>query len=283
MSPDPTDARRRLRAARRTLALCAALLALAPIATAQASGAGVPNPRQLWVVDQQDEENTMVVSYDAQAQEFSISDERGIGPGSGCAAAGDNRVTCADPGGQIREVYIVLGGGNDVLSFSEESDPLPSQLFETIIGAGGGNDVVVGGPGRNRILGEGGRDVLAGGAAGDKLVGGPGRDGLIGFGGDDLIQGGPGADALFGFGGDDILQGHGGSDTLLGGRGDDRLLGGSKHDLLQAGKGVDVLLGGKGLDRLLAKDGIRDARINCGPGRKDRVVRDRFDPRARHC
>jgi hypothetical protein len=283
MSNDPKDARRRSRAVRRSLALAAALLVLTPVADALASRAFTLGGDQLWVVEEeQDRENTIVLEYDAQGSRFLIADESGIDPSVACAVAALG-VACPDPDGLVREIYIVLGGGDDVFSFSEESDPLPPQLFETIISAGGGNDVVAGGPGRNRILGEDGRDVLAGGGAGDKLVGGGGRDGLIGFGGDDLIQGGQGADAIFGFGGDDILQGGTGSDTLLGGRGDDRLLGGPKHDLLEAGKGVDVLLGETGRDRLLAKDGIRDRRIHCGPGKRERLERDRFDPRARSC
>ena len=283
MSPNLTHTRRRLRAARRSLALCAALLAFAPAAGADASRAAIVGGDQLWIIEsQQDRENTIVLDYDAQAKRYLIVDESGIDPSPECNAVGTG-VACPDLNSTIREIYVVLQGGDDVFTFGESTNALPPQLFETIIGAGAGNDVVVGGPGRNRILGEEGRDVLAGGNGDDKIVGGPGRDGLIGFGGDDLIQGGPGADALFGFGGDDILQGGPGSDTLLGGRGDDRLLGGFKHDLLEAGKGVDVLLGQRGQDRLLARDGIRDARINCGRGKKDRVERDRFDPRARSC
>jgi Ca2+-binding RTX toxin-like protein len=282
MSSEPTHARRRARALRRALLLCVALLALAP-AAAQASRAIIVNSTSLWVLDaQHTSENTIVLDYDAQAKEYLIADDSGIDAFAGCSAAGQG-VVCPDPNDQIREIYIVLQGGDDVFSVSEDTDPLPPQVLETIVGGGPGSDVVVGGPGRDRILGESGRDVLAGGGGDDKVVGGEQRDGLIGFGGDDLLLGGEGADALFGFGGDDILRGEVGSDTLLGGRGDDRLLGGPKVDLLEAGRGVDVLLGETGRDRLLALDRIRDRRIHCGPGPRERVERDPFDPPARSC
>ena len=282
MSLVPTPARRRARALRLACLLGLALLAI-PSASAQASQASFLNEASLWVVDTQpDVENAIVLSYDAEAKEYLIADESGIEPSADCPAAGAV-VACADPDQSIREIYIVMKGGDDLYSVGENSDPLPPQLFETIVAGGDGSDVVVGGAGRERILGENGRDVLAGGDGEDKIVGGEHRDGLIGFAGDDLLLGGQGADALFGFGGDDILHGEIGSDTLLAGRGDDRLLGGPKVDLLEAGKGVDLLLGGTGRDRLLAKDGIRDRRINCGPGPRERFERDPFDPRARSC
>jgi len=285
MSLDPTHARRRPRAARRSLALCAALLVLAPVANADASRAAIVGTNQLWVVEPQDDrENTIVLEYDAQGKRFLIADESGIDTGGNCHAMGTG-VSCPDPNGLIREIYVVLRGGDDVFSVSEESDALPPQLDETIVGAGGGSDVVIGGPGRNRILGEEGRDVLAGGGADDKIVGGGGRDGLIGFGGHDLIQGGQGADAIFGFGGDDILHGETGSDSLIAGRGDDRMLGGPKPDLLLGDKGVDYFLGEGARDRLLARDGRRDERINCGPGKRERerLEVDPIDPPAQGC
>ena len=267
------------------LLLSAALLLLAPAASADASGVSIPAPNSLWIVEADpDRENTIVLTYDAQTREFRITDEGGVAAGVGCIPV-IGGVACADPTGAIREIHVALKGGDDLFSVGDESDPMPPQLLETIIGAGAGNDVVIGGNSRNRILGEDGRDVLAGGDAADRLVGGDGRDGLIGFGEDDLIWGGDGADAIFAFGGDDILRGQTGSDTLIAGRGDDRLLGGRKADLLFGGKGIDHMLGGAGHDRLLAKDGRRDRRIDCGPGRRERkrLQIDAVDPKPIRC
>ena len=283
MSIERTHAWRRARALRRALLLSLAVLALAPVSAAHASRAILHGTTSLFVVDSpQATENAIVLDYDAQTKAYGISDESGIIPGLGCLPA-PSGVVCPDPDGRIRQIYIVMNAGDDVFSVADETDPLPPTLEETIIQGGEGSDVVVGGEVPNRILGQHGRDVLAGGGAEDKLVGGDQRDGLIGFGGDDLLQGGQGSDALFGFRGDDRLLGETGSDTLLGARGDDRLLGGPKVDLLQGGKGVDVLLGQTGRDRLLAQDGVRDRRINCGPGPRERFERDPFDPRARNC
>jgi hypothetical protein len=56
-------------------------------------------------------------------------------------------------------------------------------------------------------------------------------------------------------------------------------------DSLTGGEGGDILLGQNGIDRLFAKDGIRDRKLNCGPGknRRERAQRDRRDPPAKSC
>jgi Ca2+-binding RTX toxin-like protein len=283
MSLDSTTDSRPVRA-RLLLALAAALCAIAPAASAQASAVAIPRPDQLLVSDQGGEDNKITLRYDAQASRFLISDQAGIVPGLGCISLGTDQVVCLDLGLLIHQINVPLGAGDDVLRFRVDAGgALPPQLDQTIVVGGPGSDVVSGGPGRDTVLGERGRDVLAGGGGDDRLVGGAGRDGLIGFGGDDLIQGGEGADAVFGFSGGDVIHGQAGSDTLLGGRGDDRLLGGPKHDLIDAGKGIDALLGGAGPDLLLAKDQVRDARINCGAGKKERFEADKFDPPPKSC
>lgn len=82
--------------------------------------------------------------------------------------------------------------------------------------------------------------------------------------GNDVFRGGPAAEAVGGDAGADVLKGRGGRDALDGGR------------------GRDVLVGGADRDALLAKDGRRDAKIDCGrDGGKAQV--DRKDPRARNC
>ncbi|HEU4980936.1 MAG TPA: hypothetical protein VFT14_06935 [Solirubrobacterales bacterium] len=51
-------------------------------------------------------------------------------------------------------------------------------------------------------------------------------------------------------------------------------------------KGSDVIKGKSGVDRINAKDGVRDVRINCGPGPNgaESAKRDRrLDPPARSC
>ena len=97
------------------------------------------------------------------------------------------------------------------------------------------------------------------------LIGGKGRDSLVGGAGDDLLIGGNSRDTLSGFGGNDTIIGGKGQDILIGGAGDDLLKGGKGQDILVGGAGDDLLIGGKGRDTfvLAAREGtdtIKDFR-----------------------
>ena len=98
--------------------------------------------------------------------------------------------------------------------------------------------------------------------------GGPGNDVLSAITPaverDLVLRGETGNDELFGAAGNDLLEGGTGADVLTGRAGKDRLDGGT---------GPDTFLGGSGADRLLAKDGTRDAKLNCGSG-ADSLSRD---------
>jgi hypothetical protein len=113
------------------------------------------------------------------------------------------------------------------------------------------------------------------------ISGGVGNDVLIGGRDDDEIEGGRGDDDLRGNAGQDDLDG----DAFSVGKGDDVLRGGKGGDSVGGfdEAGSDVFLGGAGNDNLDAKDGRRDARLDCGPGRADSVDLDAVDPRARSC
>jgi Ca2+-binding RTX toxin-like protein len=84
---------------------------------------------------------------------------------------------------------------------------------------------------------------------------------------------------------DDVLIGNGAANTLLGRNGDDRLLGGGGGDVLVGGGGRDRFEGGAGLDRLYGRDGVRDTRLDCGPGRPSGGVAkaDADDPVSARC
>lgn len=108
------------------------------------------------------------------------------------------------------------------------------------------------------------------------LVGGDGRDELIGTEGADDISGGRGRDVLDGAAGDDTLDGGSGRDALRGGDGDDVLNGGRGRDHLDGGAGDDLLTGGRGRDyfdfrELSGDDVITDF------GRWDKLVVSRGD------
>ena len=77
---------------------------------------------------------------------------------------------------------------------------------------------------------------------GEKIVGGNGRQELVGTMDDDLIYGRKGKDVLLGKAGDDALYGGRGKDELRGGQGDDLLVGGLGKDLMIGGAGEDIFV-----------------------------------------
>jgi Ca2+-binding RTX toxin-like protein len=80
-----------------------------------------------------------------------------------------------------------------------------------------GNLRLIGGEGRNYVIGDGASQTIYLGAEDDKLFGGAGDDFIGSAGGDDYLDGGDGKD---------LVAGGIGNDTLLGGAGDDMLNGG---------------------------------------------------------
>lgn len=133
----------------------------------------------------------------------------------------------------------------------------------------------------NVFLGDG-NDTFSSDNVGDLTVsGGPGNDRMIGgsrpsiFA--DFETGAltvvPSEEDFFGNYGNDVLIGKGQPDLLNGGAGNDKLNG---------GPGRDSLFGGAGDDVLNAKDGERDAIVDCGPGR-DRAIVDKVDPKPISC
>lgn len=91
----------------------------------------------------------------------------------------------------------------------------------------------------------------------ETLIGGNGRDSLIGGAGDDLLEG---------RNGQDTLSGLGGNDTIIGGKGQDILIGGAEDDLIKGGKGRDVLVGGAGNDQLKGGKGQDTFVLAAGKG-----------------
>jgi RTX calcium-binding nonapeptide repeat (4 copies) len=147
----------------------------------------------------------------------------------------------------VRGISAFLGDGDDVLVVAAGKANGVPRRFPTELHGGAGADTIRGGRGEDRILGGKGRDVIAGWSGDDFLAGGPGADGVIGFGGDDTLFGDGGRDALFGQ------------------------------------KGHDFMFGGKQNDVLLARDGIRDPKLSCGPGKHQRALTDRRDPPTSNC
>jgi Ca2+-binding RTX toxin-like protein len=94
-----------------------------------------------------------------------------------------------------------------------------------------------------RLLGGNGRDTLVGGSGASYLEGGNGADTLTGGSANDELDGGNGKDVLLGMLGNDTLLGGNGRDTLDGGEGDDSLTGGRARDSVTGGVGADAFNG----------------------------------------
>jgi Ca2+-binding RTX toxin-like protein len=182
----------------------------------------------------------------SESDRFVVEDAGGVLPlGEHCAVIDATHVSCdARP---VTSIVAALGDGDDVM----------------VVNAGKGDGV----PARYtaELNGQKGADVLRGGLADDLLRGEKGRDVVAGWSGDDDLFGGPGADGLIGF------------------TGDDRLVGGKGRDALFGQKGRDLMFGGPQNDVLLARDGFRDPKLVCGPGKRQRAVTDHRDPRPRRC
>jgi Ca2+-binding RTX toxin-like protein len=106
-------------------------------------------------------------------------------------------------------------------------------------------------------------------------------DRIKGSNGSDRITGGRGKDHLAGLGGADCISGGAGNDVISGGKGNDTLSGGAGNDRITAGPGRNKVSGGAGNDRINVRNHRRDV-VNCGKGKKDRVIADKRD-KLRNC
>ena len=138
-------------------------------------------------------------------------------PAGVCTQDSPTQVSCAP--GSVSAIKGDLGGGAD--SFT--TDP----ALAIAIG------LALPGP-DSALLGGGGRDRLIGAAEGDLIEGGPGPDSLDGSGSDDILRGGAGRDGLNGGAGPDVLYGDSGADKLNGGGGANLCVGGLGTDVARS-------------------------------------------------
>lgn len=240
---------------RRLAALVAVAAALAAPAAASADTTVVQvSGSQLRIDGLPGVASKVEVRYKAAAQagfggvsdRFELTDVGGIQVvNPDCVLVGATLASCDARG--VAGIEAALGDGDDVLVLNASKSEGVPRRYRTDLRGAGGADVIRGGFGNDRIFGQDGRDVVAGWSGNDFLSGGAGADGVIGFTGNDTLLGDEGRDALFG------QKGH------------DRMFGGAQNDVL------------------LARDGIRDPKLVCGPGKKQRAVRDRRDPRSSNC
>ncbi|HUQ00451.1 MAG TPA: S8 family serine peptidase [Aeromicrobium sp.] len=212
---------------------------------------------------------------------------------------------------------IVGTSGDDVILAGGGDDRILGGGGNDAVCAGAGNDYLRGQAGRDRLRGEAGADTMYGDAGADDLQAGAGDDRLVGGSDADYLEGGVGFDRVYyndhparvavsvnnqansgngtdgpvgardrlSFGvnsiiggpGADTLAGSWGSDRLYGGGGDDKLYGNDGSDYVSGEAGADYLYGGRGRDSLMARDGVRDNRID-GGREGDSATIDRVDP-----
>lgn len=188
---------------------------------------------------------------------------------------------------------LVGGPGDDVLEAGDEEIPQseggPTSGSDHLIG-GPGNDALVADPGADVLEGEGGNDLLVSSAAvcqGHNMDGGADMDTVSfarvraaasGYSGSMKmtlgVAGGPtNCGNLDKFNSLESLEGSGLDDTLTGT---------SESNSFFARDGKDTVYGKGGRDSIDMRDGIRDARIDCGGGRST-VLADKIDPKPINC
>lgn len=165
---------------------------------------------------------------------------------------------------------VLRPGPGARISYSERRKPVRLDLGKA---AGDGER----GEG-DRILATGGVDLL-GGSGRDVLVGNRFNNRLVGNAGRDLLEGKRGQDILFvdGERNESTLElGRGRTrDRADGGAGTDYVLGNRGDNVLSGGAGSDTVVGGPGDDLLVGRDGFPDLLV-CGEGR-DRLRLDLLD------
>jgi Tol biopolymer transport system component len=170
-------------------------------------------------------------------------------------------------------VFADLGDGDDRYNAAGCND---ANVSGTLSG-GDGNDFLVGGPGVEGFFGGPGNDRFIGCAGRDDFFGGAGFD-RVDYPGsaavtvkvnNEHVSGLPGEQDLIGGDVEHVVTGSGndrleGGATLDGGAGDDVFLGQGSGTVLIGGPGVDRLDARAGSQTLMARDGVADARIDCG-------------------
>jgi Ca2+-binding RTX toxin-like protein len=268
-----------------------------------------------------------IIVYDADTEVFGVSARKGIAIGPGCTRpeGSPTQVICS-LGGPARWLMADLGPGKDGLVVEGS---LAAVGFVRLAG-GLGNDKIKGGPEDDLIEAGFGADRLYGGAGSDGLIGStPGPTFLYGGANGDLLAAGGGCagGAIVGGPGKDDAsfaetQAHPGllyvsfpkdkawidevrgcnpvrlddsNEDMEGSFDNDVLIGDGGKNAILGQPGVDLIYGGGGDDVLDARDGVRDAAVQCAPGSqivkgahlraasKGHAFIDSFDPRPVSC
>jgi Ca2+-binding RTX toxin-like protein len=161
--------------------------------------------------------------------------------------------------------YFEAGDGDSTLVAGGRGDPV-NPTNATLIG-GTGRDLLVGGPGNNLLRAGSGDSTLIGGTGNATLFGGSGTNLLIGgtsasaddaTTGNVLIVGGSGPSTIWAGGGNNTLVGGRGTSQIHGGRGNNFIAAGDltdyTHEYVEGG-GNDIVWGGSGYNTIVCGDG----------------------------
>lgn len=258
----------------------------------------------------------VTASLDAPTETLKITAGRPVAVESPCTHEGTRLTVALCPVGPLpRFLTVDLGPGNDHFRVVGSLEG----LGEVRVDGGPGNDVIRGGPEEDLLEGGPGADRLYGGAGADALVGGPGGPDLLEGGpGGDLLAAGSACDggALVGGGGRNdasfaempiqpgilvasLASGRAyvegvphchpiriiDARDLEGTMGPDILIGNSQGNHIIGQGGEDEMFGRGGNDVIEARDGERDAIIQCGTKGhpSGTALIDSIDPHPRYC
>ena len=180
-----------------------------------------------------------------------------------------NDMIAGGSGGDV----LAGGDGEDMLSYAGSAAGVRVNLVANAVNGGdatgdtiSGFEGVIGGDGRNTLVGNAASNTLIGGASIDKLTGGNGDDTLSGGAKGDQLSGGNGIDTLLysssalavninlftntasgGHATGDVISGF---ENVVGGAGNDVLTGSALENILAGGQGADTLFGNQGADVL---------------------------------
>lgn len=168
--------------------------------------------------DESFEANDVTVNYDAEFDQWEITDTAGIGLlGAECSRASPTVAVCPAASFQILKVETGRGADSVRAQGTYANAGVANRFIPLAVALGKGRDEFRGGRGSNLAVGGPGKDNLEGGPGFDHLVGGPGSDRLEGNGGKDVLRGRGGRDKLIGDAGvPDLLLGGGGRDFCKG-------------------------------------------------------------------
>jgi Ca2+-binding RTX toxin-like protein len=169
-------------------------------------------------------------------------------PGATVEPTGISEIEFAIHGGEIA-LFVRGAPGDNTIAVGTDGIALnDDEDADIAIDVPSVNSFVIGGTGRNVLTAEGGFGSGAASQQPFRADGGPAAD---------VLRAGAGLATFAGGDGDDQLYAGAAGGTFNGGKGNDLIVGGPARD---------TLIGGGGSDTIMARDGLRDVKVDGGGG-----------------